>query len=90
MPVRSDSPSVCRSAQSERDRRTISEVGHLLTSGIRLEHQLRNTPTHRKGSVRKLGSLHAPLNGLRPVECQPARPYSMQSSPTADVAPISQ
>jgi hypothetical protein len=91
VPIRSDSPSVCRSAQSERDRHTMSEVGHLPASGIWPERQLRNTPTHRKGSVsEEFSSLHSPLNGLRPVELQPARPYSTQSSLTADVALISQ
>ena len=90
MPVRSDSSSTCRLAQSERDRRTISEGGHLLASGIWLDHQLRNTPTHRKGSVGKFGSLRSSPNGFRPVELQPAPPYSTQSSPTADVTLISQ
>jgi hypothetical protein len=65
VPVRSDSPSVCRSAQSERDRRAISVVGHLLTTGIWLEHQLRNTPTPRTGLVGTSGWVRSPLRRLR-------------------------
>lgn len=67
MPVRSASPSACLSAQSERDRRAISMVGHLLTTGIWLEHQLRNTAIPRTGLVGRSGSVRSPLRRLRSV-----------------------
>lgn len=89
MPVRNDSPSVCRSAQSERDRRAISVVGHLLTTGIWLEHQLRNTPTPRTGLVGTSGWVRSPLRRLRSVALQPTQLTRKQPSRSADLAVIS-
>ena len=68
MSIRSDSPSGGRSAQSELDRRAIRMVGHLLTTGIWLEHQLRNTPTPWTGLVGRSGWVRSPLRPLRSVD----------------------
>jgi hypothetical protein len=70
VPARSDSPPVRRSAQSELDRRAISMASHLLTTGIWLERQLRNTPTPRAGLVRRSGRVGSPLHQLRFVDLQ--------------------
>jgi hypothetical protein len=51
MPVRSDGPSGDRSAQSELDRRAVRMVGHLLTTGIWLEHQ----PKKHSDTLDRLG-----------------------------------
>jgi hypothetical protein len=89
VPVRSDSPPVGPSAQSARDRRAISVVGHLLTTGIWLEHRLRNTPTPRTGLDGRSGWVRSPLGRLRSVEVQFSQPTRTQPSGTADVADIS-
>jgi hypothetical protein len=89
VPVRSDSSPVCPSAQSEFDRRAISVVGHLLTTGIWLEHQLRNTPTPRNGLVGRSGWVRSPLRRLRSVDVQFTQPSRKQPSRTADLAVIS-
>jgi hypothetical protein len=60
VPVRSDIPTVGPSAQSTRDRRAINVVGHLLTTGIWLEHRLRSTPTPRTGLVGRSGWVRSP------------------------------
>lgn len=89
MPVRSDRPSVCRSAQSKLDPRAIRVVGHLPTTGIWLEHQLRNTPTPRTRSVDRSGWVRSPLRRLLSVEVRFTQPITKPPSPTADVARIS-
>jgi hypothetical protein len=89
VPVRSDGPSTCPSAQSERDRRAINMVGHLLTTGIWLEHQLRNTPTSRTGLVERSGWVRSPLRQLSSVALQFTQLTLKQPSPTADLAAIS-
>ena len=85
MPVRSDSPSGSRSAQSELDPRAINVVGHLLTTAIWLEHQLRNTPTPRRGLV-GISRVRSPLRRLRSVDLQPISPLRQQPSLTANLA----
>jgi hypothetical protein len=89
VPGRSDSPPVCRSTQSEIDRRAIIVVGHLLTAGIWLEHQLRNTATSRTGFVGRSDWVRSPLRRLRSVDVQFTQPTGKQPSPIADVALIS-
>lgn len=89
MPVRSDSPSGGRSAQSELDRRAIRMVGHLVTTGIWLEHQLRHTPTPWTGLVGRSGWVRSPLRRLRSVDSQFTQPTEKQPSHTADLAAIS-
>jgi hypothetical protein len=83
VPVRNDSRPVCRSTQSALDRRAISMVGHLLTTGIWLEHHLRNAvtpPTSRvRSTLRRLGS----------IDWEFTKPTRKQPSPTADLAVIS-
>ena len=89
MPVRSDSPSVCRSTQSELDRRAIRVAGHLLTTGIWLEHQLTDTSTHRTCLIGRSGWVRSPLHRLRSVDVQFTQPTRTQPSGTADLADIS-
>lgn len=89
MPVRSDNSSVCTSAQSERDRRAISVIGHLLTTGIWLEHQLRNTPTPWISSVGRSGWVRSPLRRLHSVDVRPTQSTRRQPSRPADVAVVS-
>jgi hypothetical protein len=86
--VRSDSPSVSPSAQSELDRRAINVVSHLLTTGIWLEHQLRSIPTLGTGLVGR-PRVRSPLRRLGFVDVQFTKPTSKQPSPTADLALIS-
>jgi hypothetical protein len=88
VPVRSESPSVRRSAQSERDRRAINLVGHLLTTGIWLEHQLRATATPRVGVAERSGWVRSPLRRLRSVDLPSTQSTGTQPSPIADVALI--
>jgi hypothetical protein len=97
VPVRSDRPSESRSAQSELDRHAINVVGHLLTTGIWLEHQLRNIRTPGTGLVGR-SRVRSPLRGLRSIELQPTQPTQpteptkptrQQPSLTADLALIS-
>jgi hypothetical protein len=88
MPVRSDSPSESRSAQSEIDQHAINVVGHLLTTAIWLEHQLRNIPASRRGLVGR-SRVRSPLRRLPSVELQPTQPARQQPSLTADLALIS-
>ena len=88
MPVRSDSP-LCPPAQSARDRRAISMVSHLLTTGIWLEHQLRNTPTPRTGLVGRSGWVRSPLRRLRSVDVQFTQPTRTRPPRDADSAVIS-
>lgn len=89
MPVRNDRPPGGRSAQSELDRRAIRMVGHLLTTGIWLEHQLRNTPTPWTGLVGRSGWVRPPLRRLRSVDSQFTQPTGKQPSHTPDLAVIS-
>jgi hypothetical protein len=89
VPGRSDGPPGCRSTQSERDGRAISLFGHLLTTGIWLEHQLRNTPTPRSGFVGRSDWVRLPLRRLRSVDVRFTQPTGKQPSPIADVALIS-
>jgi hypothetical protein len=89
VPVRSDSPSVRPSAQSARDRRAISVVGHLLMTGIWLEHQLRITPTQRSGLVGRSAWVRSPLRRLRSVALQPTQLTTKRPSRPADLAVIS-
>jgi hypothetical protein len=85
VPVRSASPSESRSAQSELDRRAISVVGHLLTTGIWLEHQLRNIPTRRTSPVG--GSrVRSPLHRSGSVDLGLSQPARRRVSPTGDLA----
>jgi hypothetical protein len=85
VPARSASPSESRSAQSKLDRRAISVVGHLLTTGIWLEHQLRNIPTPRTGPVG--GSrVRSPLRRSASVDLELSQPASGHASPTGDLA----
>jgi hypothetical protein len=88
VPVRSDRPSVRPSARSERDRRAINVVGHLLMTGIWLEHQLR-IPTPRTGLVERSGRVRSALRRLRSVALGPTQPTSKQPAHTADVAAFS-
>jgi hypothetical protein len=83
--VRNDSPSVSRSAQSELDRRAIRVVGHLLTTGIWLEHQLR-TPTPPTGLVWGSGWVRSPLRWLSSGDVQFTQPTWKQPSRTAAIA----
>jgi hypothetical protein len=85
VPVRSDSPSVSRSAQSELDRRAMRVVGHLLTTGIWLEHKLR-TPTPRTGLVGVSGWVRSPLRWLRSGDVQFTQTTWKQPSHTAAIA----
>jgi hypothetical protein len=89
VPVRSDNPSESPSAQSERERRAISMVGHLLTTGVWLEHRLRNTPTPRIGLVRRSGWARSPLRRHCSVALQPAQITRKQPSRTDHLAVIS-
>jgi hypothetical protein len=89
VPVRSESPSVRRSAQLERDRRAINLVGHLLTTGIWLEHQLRATVTPGGGVVEMSDWVRSPLRRLSSVDVPFAPPSGKQPSPIADVELIS-
>jgi hypothetical protein len=89
VPVRSDIPTVGPSAQSTRDRRAINVVGHLLTTGIWLEHRLRSTPTPRTGLVGRSGWVRSPAGRFRSVDAQFTHPTRTQPSGTADVAVIS-
>jgi hypothetical protein len=88
VPVHSDSPPVGPSTQSARDRRAISVVGHLLTTGIWLERQLRNTATPRTGLIGRSGLVRSPVHRLRSVDVQFTQPSRTQPSGTADVADI--
>jgi hypothetical protein len=88
VPVRNESPPECRSTQSELDRRAISVFGHLLTTGIWLEHQLRNIPTPRTDLVGRSGWVRSPLRRPRSVDVQFTLP-SGKPSPIADVALVS-
>jgi hypothetical protein len=88
--VRSNTPSGGRSAQSELDRRAIRMVGHLLvTTGIWLEHQLRNTPTPWTGLVGRSGWVRSPLRRLRSVDSPLTQPAGERQSHTADLAVLS-
>jgi hypothetical protein len=89
VPVRIDSPSGVRSTYSELDRRAIRVVGHLLTTGIWLEHQLKNTSTHRTGLVGRSGWVRSPLHRLRSLDVQFTQPTETQPSGIADLADIS-
>jgi hypothetical protein len=89
MPARNDIPSGSRSAQSELDRRAIRVVGHLLTTGIWIEHQLRNTRTPRIGLVGRSGWVRSSLGPIRSVDSELAQPTGKQPSQTADSAVIS-
>ena len=85
MPVRNDSPSVSRSAQSELDRHAIRVVGHLLTTGIGLEHQLRAL-TAPIALVWASVRVCSPLRWLRSGGVQFAQPIWKQPSGTAAIA----
>jgi hypothetical protein len=89
VPVRSDSPPACPSAHSARDRRAISLAGHQLTTGNWLEHQLRNTPTARTGSVGMSGWGRSPLRRLRSVALQFTQLGWKQPSSTSELAAVS-
>jgi hypothetical protein len=89
VPVRSDSRPVCRSTQSELDRRAIRVVGHMLTTGIWLEHKLRNTATPRTRLVGRSGWVRPPVRRPRSVGVQVTQPTGNQQSPIADVTLIS-
>jgi hypothetical protein len=89
VPVRSNSPSGGRSAQSELDRRAISMVGHLVTTGIWLEHQLRNTPTPWTGLVGRSGWVRSPLRPFRSADSQFTQPTGKQPLHTDELAAIS-
>jgi hypothetical protein len=58
--VRTDSPSVGRSPQSDLDRRAIHVVGHHLMTGVCLERRLRNTPAPWTGLVGRSGWVRSP------------------------------
>jgi hypothetical protein len=89
VPVRSDSRPVCRSTQSELDRRAIRVVGHMLTTGIWLEHKLRNTATPRTRLVGRSGWVRPAVRRPRSVGVQVTQPTGNQQSPIADVTLIS-
>lgn len=84
--VRNESPPECRSTQSELDRRAISVVGHLLTTAIMLEHQLRTIATPRTGLVGRSGWVRSPLRRPRSFDVQFTLPTGKQPSPIAEVA----
>jgi hypothetical protein len=88
VPVRSDSPPACPSAQSQSERRAISLAGHQLTTGIWLEHQLRNTPTARTVLVAMSGGVRSPLRRLRSVALQFTQLNRKQPLPTAELAVV--
>jgi hypothetical protein len=87
--VRTDSPSVGRSTQSELDRRAIHVVGHLLMTGIWLEHQLRNTPTPWRGLVERSGWVRSQQGKSHSVDLQLTQPTRKQPSRTVDLAVVS-
>jgi hypothetical protein len=89
VPVRNDSPSGGRSAQSELDRRAIRMVGHLLTTGLWLEHQLTHAPTTRTGLAGSSDWVRSPLRRLRSVDLQFSQPTGKQPSHTADLPVVS-
>jgi hypothetical protein len=89
VPVLSDSRPVGLSAQSTRDSHAIKLFAHLLTTGIWLEHRLRNTVILRTGWVGRSGWVRSPLGRLRSVDAQFTQPTMTQPSGTADVADIS-
>ena len=74
MAVHTDSPSVGRSTQSELDRRAIHVVGHLLMTGIWLEHQVKDTPTPWTGVVGRSGWVRSPQRRPAPSICSPPSP----------------
>ena len=86
MVVRTNGPSVRRSVESELDQRVIRVVGHLLTTGIWLEHRLRNTPTPWTGLVAKSGRVRPPRGPSRSVDLPLTQPTRKQPSRTADFA----
>jgi hypothetical protein len=86
--VRNDSRPVYRSTQSELDRRAISMVGHLLTTGIWLEHQLRNAVTPPTRSVGRSRVRSTPPR-LGSIDWEFTKPTRKQPSPTPDLAVIS-
>jgi hypothetical protein len=83
VPVRSDSPPVCPSAQSGRDHRAVSLFDHLLTTGI--WHRLKNTP----GLVGRSGWARSPLRRLRSIDVEFTQLAEKQSSRTAALAVFS-
>lgn len=85
MPVCSDSPSESWSAQSGLNRRAKSVVGHLLTTGIRLEHQPRNFPTPWTGLVGRSWA-RSPQRRPGSVDVEVSHPARRQASPTAVLA----
>jgi hypothetical protein len=87
--VHTDSPSVGRSAQSELDRRAIRVVGHLLSTGIWLEHQIRNTPTPWTGVVGRSGWVRSPQRRPRSVDLNSTQTTREQPSRTTDLAVVS-
>lgn len=89
MAVHTDSPSIGRSTQSEIDHRVTRVVGHLLTTGIWLEHQLRNTPTPWTAVVGKSSWVRTPQGGLHSVDLQFTRPARKQPSRTAELSVFS-
>jgi hypothetical protein len=54
-----------------------------------LEHQLKNTPTARTGSVGMSSWVRSPLRRLRSVALQLTQPTRKQPSPTADLVVVS-
>jgi hypothetical protein len=70
VPVRSDTRPVYRSTRSELDRRAINVVGHLLTTGLWMEHQVRNTSKSRIGFIRRTDWVRLPSRRLRSADVQ--------------------
>jgi hypothetical protein len=87
--VRTDGPSVGRSAQSELDRRAIHVVGHLLMTGVWLERRLRNAPAPWTGVVGRSGWVPSPQRRPRSLHLPSTQPAREQPSRTADFTVVS-
>jgi hypothetical protein len=87
--VRPDSPSIGRSEHSELDRRAPHVLSHPLTTGIWMEHQLRNTPTPWTGMDGRSCWVRSPESGLHSVDLQFIRATRKQPSRTAELSVVS-